>query len=150
MYFKGGQVDGAVQAFMQGLTLFAGYHSAQAGLGRVKAAEGKQQEAIDRYKRAQASVPLPDYAAALHALYLRAGKPDEAKKQIELIDVVDRLAQASGEKTNRNLAMIYADQGRRPDRALALIEEELKGKQDVYTSDALAWGLYKRKSYEDA
>jgi hypothetical protein len=41
--------------------------SAYAGLGRVKAAQGKRQEAIDRYKRAQASVPLPDYAAALHA-----------------------------------------------------------------------------------
>jgi len=37
---------------------------------------------------------------------------DEAKKQIELIEVVDRLAQANGEKTNRNLAIIYADQGR--------------------------------------
>jgi tetratricopeptide (TPR) repeat protein len=150
MYFKGGQLDAAEQAYSQALTLFPGYHSAQAGLGRVKAAQGKRQEAVDRYKRAQASVPLPDYAAALHALYLQGGKPDEAKKQIELIDVVDRLAQASGEKTNRNLAMIYADQGRRLDRALELIEEELKVRQDVYTYDALAWVLYKQKRYEDA
>ena len=74
---------------------------------------------IDRYKRAHASVPLPDYAAALHALYLQAGKPEEAKKQIALIDIVDRLAQASGEKTNRNLAMIYADQGRLDESATA-------------------------------
>ena len=51
----------------------------------------------------------------------KTGKPEEAKKQLELIDVVDQLAQASGEKTNRNLAMIYADQGRKLDRALELV-----------------------------
>src|SRR5207247_1130081 len=150
MFFKGGQLDAAEQAYSQALMLFPGYHSAQAGIGRVKAAQGKRQEAIVRYKRAQASVPLPEYAAALQFLYRQTGKPDEAKKQIELIDIVERLAQASGEKTNRNLAMIYADEGRRLDRALALIEEELKVRQDVYTYDALAWVLYKQKRYEDA
>jgi tetratricopeptide (TPR) repeat protein len=150
MYFKTGQLDLAERAFANSLMLFEGYHSANGGLGRVKAAQGKLQEAIDRYKRAQASVPLPDYAAALHALYLRAGKPGEAKKQLELIDVVDRLAQASGEKTNRNLAMIYADQGRLLDRALELVREELKVRQDVYTYDALAWVLYKKQRYPEA
>ena len=150
MFFKAGQLDPAEQAYARALALFAGYHSANAGLGRVKAAQGKRPEAIERYKLAQASVPLPDYAAALHALYVQASKPEEAKKQIELIDVVDRLAQAAGEKTNRNLALIYADQDRRIDRALELMEEELKVRQDVYTYDALAWVLYKLKRYEDA
>ena len=150
MYFKSGQLEPSEEAYNQALRLFGGYHSANAGLGRVKWAQGKRQEAVDRYKRAHASVPLPEYAAALQALYLQAGKPDEAKKQIELIDIVDRLAQASGEKTNRNLALIYADQGRRLDRALELIQEELKVRQDVYTYDALAWVLYKRKRYEEA
>jgi tetratricopeptide (TPR) repeat protein len=116
----------------------------------VKAAQGKPQEAIDRYKRAQASVPLPDYAAALYALYLGAGKPSEAKKQIELIDVVDRLGQATGEKTNRNLAIIYADRGERLDRALELMREELKVRQDVYTNDALAWVLHKNQQNTEA
>jgi len=150
MYFKTGQIESAEQAYSAALNLFVGYHSANRGLGRVKAAQGKLPEAIGRFKLAQASVPLPDYAAALHALYLQTGKPEEAKKQIELIDIVDRLAQASGEKTNRNLAMIYADQGRRLDRALELIEAELKVRQDVYTYDALAWVLYKSKRYEEA
>jgi len=150
MYFKGGQLHAAEQAFGNALTVFAGYHSAYAGLGRVKAAQGKLLEAIGHYKRAQASVPIPDYAAALQALYLKAGKPAEAKRQIELIDVVDQLALATGEKTNRNLAMIYADQGRRLDRAMKLIEEELKVRQDVYTYDALAWALYKQKRYPEA
>jgi tetratricopeptide (TPR) repeat protein len=150
MYFKTGQLDPARQAYTQALALFDGYHSANAGLGRAQAALGNTNEAIAHYKRAQASVPLPDYAAALHALYLQSGKPAEAKKQLDLIEVVDRLAQATGEKTNRNLALIYADRGARLDRALDLIHEELKVRQDVYTYDALAWVLYKNKQYSEA
>jgi tetratricopeptide (TPR) repeat protein len=150
MYFKTGQLDPAQQAYANALALFDGYHSANAGLGRVQTAQGKTDEAIAHYKRAQASVPLPDYAAALYALYLRSGKSEEAKKQLALIDVVDRLAQATGEKTNRNLALIYADRGEHLDRALDLIREELKVRQDVYTYDALAWTLYKNKQYSEA
>ncbi len=150
MYFKTGQVDSAEKAYSNALALFDGYHTANAGLGRVKAAQGKTAEAIERYKRAQASVPLPDYAAALYALYQRSGKPAEARKQLDLIEVVDRLAQATGEKTNRNLAVIYADQGTHLDHALELVREELKVRQDVYTYDALAWVLLKSKQYTEA
>ena len=150
MYFKTGQLDPARQAYANALALFDGYHSANAGLGRVKAAQGKSDEAIAHYKRAQASVPLPDYAAALYALYLQSGRSQEAKKQLNLIDVVDQLARATGEKTNRNLALIYADRGERIDRALELVREELKVRQDVYTYDALAWVLYKDKQYTEA
>jgi len=150
MYFKTGQLDFAHQAYANALVLFDGYHSANAGLGRVQAAQGNTDEAIAYYKRAQASVPLPEYAAALYALYLQSGKPAEATKQLNLIEVVDRLARATGEKTNRNLALIYADRGQRLDRALDLIREELKVRQDVYTYDALAWALYKNKQYSEA
>jgi tetratricopeptide (TPR) repeat protein len=150
MYFKTGQLDAASQAYTNALALFDGYHSAHAGLGRVQAAQGKIAEAITHYKRAQASVPLPDYAAALYALYLQSGKSEEAKKQLGLIEVVDRLGRATGEKTNRNLALIYADRGEHLDRALELIREELKVRQDVYTYDALAWALYKNKQYSEA
>jgi tetratricopeptide (TPR) repeat protein len=150
MYFKTGQLDAAAGAYRGALDLFPGYHSAHAGLGRVQAAQGKLPEAITSYKRAQASVPLPDYAAALHALYLQTGKRAEANQQLELVDVVDQLALAAGEKTNRNLALIYAGLDRRLERALELVREELKERQDVYTYDALAWVLYKQKKYGEA
>jgi tetratricopeptide (TPR) repeat protein len=150
MYFKMGQLEAAGQTYTNALALFDGYHSANAGLGRVETAQAKLASAMTHYKRAQASVPLPDYAAALGALYERTGQSVEAKKQSDLIDVVYRLGQATGEKTNRNLALIYADRGEHLDRALELIREELKVRQDVYTYDALAWTLYKNKQYSEA
>ena len=150
LHFKLGRLDQAALAFSRALAAFAGYSPAYAGLGRVEAARGNTQAAIGHFLRAQAAVPLPEYAAALESLYLRAGKPAEARKQLELIDVVDTMARAQGEKTDRKLAVIYADRGRKLDRALHLATEELKVRQDVYTYDALAWVLFRNGKAEEA
>ena len=150
MYFKIGQVGEAERADLSALRAFPGYYPAHAGLGRAYAAQGKIPEAIESYKRAQASVPLVEYAGALQDLYALAGQPDEARKQAEMVDMIDKMEQASGLNVNRNLAMAYADRDRKLDRALALVEGELRGRRDIYTYDALAWALYKNKKYEEA
>jgi Flp pilus assembly protein TadD len=93
---------------------------------------------------------MPEYAAALEQLYLLSQQPEEARKQRDLIDFVDRMGRLASEKTNRNLALIYADQGRNLDRALELVQEELKVRNDIYTHDALAWVLFQRKDYVHA
>jgi tetratricopeptide (TPR) repeat protein len=150
MYFKIGQVSEAERAYLSALRAFPGYYPAHAGLGRAYAAQGKIPEAIQSYKRAQSSVPLVEYAGALQDLYALAGQPDEARKQAEMVDMIDKMEQASGLNVNRNLAMAYADRDRKVDRALALVEGELSGRRDIYTYDALAWALYKNKKFEEA
>jgi tetratricopeptide (TPR) repeat protein len=150
MYFKIGQVSDAERAYLSALRAFPGYYPAHAGLGRAYAAQGKIPEAIQSYKRAQSSVPLVEYAGALQDLYALAGQPDEARKQAEMVDMIDKMEQASGLNVNRNLAMAYADRDRKLDRALALVEGELSGRRDIYTYDALAWALYKNKKFEEA
>ena len=150
IYFKTGDIDRAAQAYTQAAQTFPGYHAAQAGLGRVRAAHRDYAEAIAYYLKAQASVPLPDYTAALEQLYTLTNRPDEARKQRDLIDFVDRMARVAAEKTNRNLAIVYADQGRSLDRALDLVQEELKVRNDIYTHDALAWVLFQRQDYQRA
>jgi len=150
IYFKTGAIDQAAQSYAQAAQTFPGYHAAQAGLGRVRAARGDYAEAIASYLKAQSSVPMPEYAAALEQLYTISHQPEEARKQRELIDFVDRMARLASEKTNRNLALIYADESRNLDRALELVQEELKVRNDIYTHDALAWVLFQRKDYTHA
>ncbi|MGA2740161.1 MAG: tetratricopeptide repeat protein [Bryobacteraceae bacterium] len=150
MYFKIGQVSDAERAYLSALRAFPGYYPAHAGQGRAYAAQGKIPEAIESYKRAQSSVPLVEYAGALQDLYTLAGQRDEARKQGEMVDMIDKMEQASGLNVNRNLAMAYADRDRKLDRALELVEKELGGRRDIYTYDALAWTLYKNKKYEEA
>jgi tetratricopeptide (TPR) repeat protein len=150
MLFKTGRLAKAVDAYKAALRTFRGYYPAYAGLGRVHAAQDSLRDAIDSFKHAQAAVPMPEYAAALAELYDRVGKKAEARRQTELIDVVDKMARANNEKTNRNLALVFADQGRNLDRALELAEAELKVRNDVYTFDALAWARFKKGELAEA
>ena len=95
-------------------------------------------------------IPLPDYAAALEALDRKLGKPTEAAQQRELLDVIDRLSAANGEKGNRMLAVVFADENRKLDRALQLAQGELETRKDVYTYDALSWVLFRAGRQKDA
>lgn len=150
MLFKTGAIADAQQAFEQALIEFPGYYPAFAGLGKIAASREKWDLAIENYKKAQAVVPMPEYAAALNEIYLLLKKPEEAKKQRDLIDVIEQMGRAGGEKTNRNLALLYADQDRNLDRAKELVENEIKVRPDIYTHDALSWVLFKMKKYEEA
>jgi tetratricopeptide (TPR) repeat protein len=143
LYFKTGHLDDAAGAYTTALRTFEGYYPAHAGLGRVEAAKGQYSQAIQSFKKAQAAVPMPEYAAALADLYERTGRRAEAQRQLELIDLVDKMARANNEKTNRNLALVFADHDRNLGRALELAQAELAVRGDVYTYDALAWALYK-------
>jgi tetratricopeptide (TPR) repeat protein len=150
MELKIGRTADASDAYHAALKLFAGYHPAFAGLGKVAAQSGKTAEAIDYYLKAQAAVPLPDYSAALEDLYETAGKPEEARKQAARLAVIERMDQAAGFAANRNLALAYADHGRNLEHALAMIREEMKTRRDIYEQDALAWVLYQTRHYPEA
>ncbi len=150
MYFKIGRLDDAEAEFHAALQVFPGYHPAFAGLGAVHAARHQTAEAIADYARAESIVPMPAYAGALRDLDLEAGKPAESRKQEQLLDVVDQLARANFENTDRTLALVLADEGRHLDRALELAQNELAFRRDVYTYDALAWVLFKLNRLDEA
>jgi len=150
MLFKTGHTEDAHTAYDRALETLPGYHRAYAALGRFYAATGEYPRAVENFKKAQDVIPLPDYAAALEALYGRLGVPAEAAKQRELLDVIDRLGAANGEKGNRMLAVNYADENPHLDRALALAQGELATRKDVYTYDALSWVLFRNGRQKEA
>ena len=150
MYLKTGKLKEAEEAFSAGLRNFPNYHPALSGLAQVQAEKHDWKSAITNMKRAQASVPMPDYAAALYDYYTASGDSKEAKKQKEMIEVIDQVGQAAQEKANRNIAIIFADHDWHLDRALELAKNELEVRGDVYTYDALAWALYKNGKYSEA
>jgi tetratricopeptide (TPR) repeat protein len=150
LYFKTGRLEEAEANYNAALRTFPRYHPAFAGLGRVNAARKRTAEAIANYARAESMVPLPEYAGALRELYREQGSLMEARNQEQLLDVVDHLARANFENTDRNLALVLADEERHLDRALELAQNELAFRRDVYTYDALAWVLYKLKRLPEA
>ncbi len=150
MLSKTGRADDARSAYDQALKTLPGYHRAHAALGRLFVAGGKFAEAEAHYRKAQAVIPLPEYAEALETIYAKLGKKAEAEQQRALIDVIDKLGRANGEKGNRALALAYADQNRNLDRALELIRGELDTRRDVYTYDVLGWVLFRSGHQKEA
>jgi tetratricopeptide (TPR) repeat protein len=150
MLFKTGHVDDAHTAYDRALETLPGYHRAYGALGRYYAATDEYRRAIDNFKKAQAVIPLPDYAAGLETVYEKLGEKAEADQQRELLDVIDKLGAANGEKGNRMLAVVYADEHRNLKRAVALAEGELATRHDVYTYDALSWALFSDGRQKDA
>lgn len=150
MYFKTARWAEAEQAYNEALVLFPSSHAAHAALAGVRAAQGNMAQAIASYKRAQSITPMVQYAGALHDLYTDAGKKTEARQQAEMVDLVAKLEEAAGQKANRTLALIYANQDRNPAKSLELAEADLQVRQDIYTYDAYAWALFKNKRYNEA
>ena len=150
LYFKTGKLDQAMDAYQSALALFPTLHRALAGKGRVEAARGNTAAAIGSYERAQAIVPMIEYAGALEDLYTTAHLPAKAQQQREMMDVIDKLGGAKGESTNRNLAIILANHHRNMAHALELVRTEILSRPDVYTWDALSWVLFQSGRIDEA
>jgi tetratricopeptide (TPR) repeat protein len=139
----------AEREYDHALFLFPDYHAALAAKARARLAAGDTDGAISFYRRAIERVPLPDYPAALGDLYAKLGRAEEAGREYELVEFVERTGAQGGTYT-RQLAMFWADHDTRLDDALEVARRERAARKDIYSSDLLAWCLYKKGQYADA
>ena len=133
----------AEREFDSALAIFPNYHLAFVGKARARLAAGDADAAIEFYQRAWERVPLPETAMALGDLYTNLGRADEAKKQYDLVEFIERTGAVAG-TYSRQLALFYADHDVKLDEALAIARRERAARADIYTSDTLAWCLYKK------
>ncbi len=139
--FERGDYDGAAAHEERALAIAPDYHVAIAGLARARAAQGRGDEAISLYERAVAIVPQPDYLAALGDLRVQRGDPAGAARAYDTVEVIATLAQQR-RVYDRQLALFYADHGRRLDRAVEIAAATLAERADIYGFDAYAWALH--------
>jgi len=148
--FKMGQLREAESHYQASFEVFDNYYLALAGLGKVRAAQGRYEAAIRFYEQAIAVVPQPDFLAALGDLYALTGKPDDAQRQYDTIEFIGKLAEINQQVYNRQLALFYADHDLQLPKALTLTVTELETRQDIFGYDAAAWAYYKNGQYEKA
>ena len=141
-HFAVGDLGAAETWYLGALRTYAGYHRALAGLAQVRAAQERYAEAIDLYGQALAAIPLPEYASALGDVHAKLGRPDEARKNYQLVEFIGRLNAISEVVYNRELAYFHADHRVKLDEALASARSELEVRQDIFGYDVLAWTLY--------
>lgn len=144
-----GKLKEAEREYDFALYSFPDYHLALAAKARARYAAGDTEEAISFYKRAVERVPLPEYIAALGDLYAKVGRADEAKQQYEQVEFIEKTG-AVGGTYSRQMALFWADHDIKLDEALAAAERERAARGDIYSSDVLAWCLYKKGRFAEA
>ncbi|HET6313149.1 MAG TPA: tetratricopeptide repeat protein [Chloroflexia bacterium] len=150
LFFNSNRLDDAEKTYVDALAGYPGFTHAQAGLAQVRWAQGKTAEAIDLYKQANASVPLPQYIAALGDIYASTGDKQAATEQYDLVSYIYDLQRKGGVVVDVEQAAFYADHDMQLDEALKLAQTAAQGRNDVNTLDTLAWALYKNGRYEEA
>ena len=148
--FLAGETSVAENAYLASLDNCPGYYRALASLAKVRTSQGRYLDAIKLYNQAIAKVPYPEYAAALGDVYRQLGQPNDAKKQYDLVEFIAYLSQVNRQIHNRDLALFYADHDLKLPEALALAQNELEVRRDIYTWDVLAWCLFKNDKLDEA
>jgi len=148
--FKSGDIPDAEHAYRTGLLIDPNSYRNLAGLGEVRTAQERYSEAIALYQKALAVVPFPAFAAALYDLDMQAGRPADARKQLELIEFIAKLNPINERLFYRELALFYADHSLKLKESVELAKKELEVRHDVYTWDILAWVLYKNGRIREA
>ncbi len=148
--YKTGDFTGAEQAYSAGLSVELRSYRNLAGLGELRAAQGRYSDAIVFYRRAIAVVPFPAYAAALYDLDIQTGRSDDARKQLALVEFISKLNPVNERLFYRELALFYADHDLKRAESIDLAKKELTVRRDIYTWDILAWVLFKNGRVAEA
>ena len=141
--FAEGEYETAEKYYKDSLAAFPDYTNALASMGQIRAARGDVPGAIDFYERAMRRLPDITFVAALGDLYKIAGREPEAQKQYELVEQIGHLSELNGALYNRGLALFYADQDIKTEKAYNLAAKEYEVRRDIYGADALAWTALK-------
>lgn len=147
-FMKYGAFADAEKTYDEALANFADYHFAITGKARARAAQGDFDAAATLFEKSFARVANVETAILLGDVYARQGNGDKAARQYELVEAIEEKLGVSNDR--KRLALMWADQDRRLDDALAITERESALRKDIFTADAYAWTLYKKGRLTDA
>ena len=142
LLINSGELAAAGHELDKALAVLPDYHLALAAKARASLASGDADDALRFYQRAAARVPSPDTAIALGDLHAKLGHPDEAKKQYDLVESIERTG-STNNTYSRQLALFYADHDMKLDDALRSMRRERAARSDILR--ARGWRGYSKK-----
>lgn len=150
LHFNRGDLEKAERAYQRTLEAKPDYPFAQAGMARVRAAQGRIDEAISLYQSVAARLPLPEFAISLGELYEAIGRSQDAQRQYDLVKAIHQLQASAGVNVDTEAALFEANHGSHPTTALAPARAAYRLRPSLFAADVLAWALYQAGEYEEA
>jgi pentatricopeptide repeat protein len=150
LYLNSAKPEKAAEQYQQALIRFPDYAYALAGLARVAAGRGDLETAVQEYRRAMERIPLAEFAMGLGEVYQRLSRTEDAGKQFDLVEAIQKLYQANGVSVDIEMALFNADRGRNLEQALAVAKSEWQVRKSVRVADVYAWVLYNSGRYDEA
>lgn len=150
LYFNSGDLKGAEKAYEKALWAKADYPFAQAGLARVRAAQGRIDEAIALYQPLATRLPLPEFAVALGEVFEAAGRHQDAQQQFDLVGAIYQLQTSAGMDIDAEEALFEANHGSSHANAVAQGRAAYERRPSLFAADVLAWALYRAGAFEEA
>lgn len=147
-YLKYGKFVEAEKVFDEALQNFPNYYLAVAGKGRVRAANNDFDAAIKILTEANNRVPNIETTILLGDIYTKQGEIEKAKQQYDLVEIIEQKIGVSNDQ--KRLALLWADHDLKLDEALTITKRESELRKDIFTADALAWTLYKKRQLPEA
>ena len=146
--WKNGKYPEAEKVFDEALQNFPQFHLALAGKGRVRASQNDFETAVKFLNEANNRVPNVETAILLGDIYTKQNNAEKAKQQYGLVEVIEQKIGVNNDQ--KRLALLWADRDMKLDEALAITKRESEMRKDIFTTDALAWCLYKKGQLTDA
>jgi tetratricopeptide (TPR) repeat protein len=137
-----GDPTGARDAYGSARALVPDHAPSLAGEGRLAVGAGRLDDAIARFQRAAAIVPLPEYVVALGDAQTAADRSDDAARSYDLARAEIQLFRAAGVVVDVDLALLEADHGD-PEMALRYARTAYAATPTVRAADAVAWVLHR-------
>lgn len=150
LYFNNGQIKTAELQYQRALQEYPGFVYALAGVGRVHAARGEMESAIELLNQAVSTTPVAEFVITLGDLYTVAGETDLAQRQYDLVATIETLYRANGVDMDMEIALFNADHDRMLEETVLLARNAYANRPSIHGADALAWSLYKLGRYEEA
>jgi tetratricopeptide (TPR) repeat protein len=141
LHLISGRVERAEALLRAALSLYPDYHYALAGLGKVRMAQSRFEEAVQTFENLYRVAPHPENLYLVAKSMDRAGGGSKALAAWEEFEQKALAESMAADNSNRELIYYFVDVAGKPSEALRIAQIEKDRKRDAATLEASAWAL---------